>query len=56
MALVLQNAVLVDLDPPRVETGGLRIAGGQIVARAPCGLRRTMKWSIAAARWCCRAW
>ena len=33
MALVLQNAVLVDLDPPRVEAGGLRIDGGQIVAR-----------------------
>jgi putative selenium metabolism protein SsnA len=33
MALVLQNAVLVDFDPPRVETGGLRIDGGQIVAR-----------------------
>jgi len=33
MALVLQNAMLVDFDPPRVETGGLRIDGGQIVAR-----------------------
>ncbi|HEY2761744.1 MAG TPA: amidohydrolase family protein, partial [Pirellulales bacterium] len=33
MALVLQNAVLVEFDPPRVETGGLRIDGGQIVSR-----------------------
>ncbi len=33
MALVLQNAVLVDLDPAKVETGGLRIDGGQIVGR-----------------------
>ena len=33
MGLVLQNAVLVDLDPPRVEAGGLRIDGGRIVAR-----------------------
>jgi putative selenium metabolism protein SsnA len=33
MALVLQNAVLVDFDPPRVETGGLRIDEGQIVSR-----------------------
>ena len=33
MALVLQNAVLVDFDSPRVETGGLRIDGGQIASR-----------------------
>jgi putative selenium metabolism protein SsnA len=33
MALVLQNAVLVDLDPARVEMGGLRIDGGKIIAR-----------------------
>jgi cytosine/adenosine deaminase-related metal-dependent hydrolase len=30
---LLENAVLVDFDPPRVEVGGLRIEGGQIVAR-----------------------
>ncbi len=33
MALVLQNALLVDLDPPRVEAGGLRVDRGRIVAR-----------------------
>jgi putative selenium metabolism protein SsnA len=33
MGLVLQNAVLVDINPPRAEAGGLRIDGGRIVAR-----------------------
>jgi putative selenium metabolism protein SsnA len=33
MPLVLRNAILADLDPPRVETGSLRIDAGQIVAR-----------------------
>ncbi|HTQ41074.1 MAG TPA: amidohydrolase family protein [Pirellulales bacterium] len=33
MPLVLQNAVLCDIDPPRVEAGNLRIDGGKIVAR-----------------------
>jgi putative selenium metabolism protein SsnA len=33
MAIVLRNAVLADLDPPRVEVGGLRMDGGQIIAR-----------------------
>ena len=33
MPLVLRNAVLADLDPPRVETGNLRIDAGRIVSR-----------------------
>lgn len=33
MAIVLQNAVLTDLDPPRVEPGALRLDGGTITAR-----------------------
>ncbi|HZZ27058.1 MAG TPA: amidohydrolase family protein [Pirellulales bacterium] len=33
MALVLQNALLCDIDPPRVELGSLRIDGGKIAAR-----------------------
>src|SRR5262249_19050517 len=33
MALVLRNAVLADPDPPRVESGSLRIEGDRIVAR-----------------------
>lgn len=35
MAVVLQNAILVDLDPPRVEQGGLRVDGGLIAERGP---------------------
>jgi len=35
MALVLENALLADIDPVRVEAGGLRIEGGRIVARGP---------------------
>lgn len=34
MAIVLSNALLVDLDPPRVEAGAIRIDSGKIVARA----------------------
>ena len=33
MALVLTNALLVDIDPPRVERGSLRIEDGRIIAR-----------------------
>jgi putative selenium metabolism protein SsnA len=33
MPLVLHNAVLADFDPPRVESGSLRIDAGRIVAR-----------------------
>lgn len=33
MAIFLENALLADLDPIRVELGSLRIDGGQIVAR-----------------------
>jgi cytosine/adenosine deaminase-related metal-dependent hydrolase len=33
--LLLRNALLVDLDPPRVEAGDLRIRGGLIAERAP---------------------
>ncbi|HEY3245772.1 MAG TPA: amidohydrolase family protein [Phycisphaerae bacterium] len=33
MSIVLQNALLVDIDPPRVERGALRIGGSQIVQR-----------------------
>ena len=33
MAIVLTNALLLDIDPLRVETGGLRIEGGSIAAR-----------------------
>jgi putative selenium metabolism protein SsnA len=33
--MLLRNAVLVSLDPPRVEAGDLRIAGPRIVERAP---------------------
>src|SRR5215831_8816610 len=33
MGIVLRNAVLADLDPPRVEVGSLRIDGDQIVDR-----------------------
>jgi putative selenium metabolism protein SsnA len=35
MGVVLRNAVLVDLDPPGVEEGGLRVDGGFIAARGP---------------------
>lgn len=35
MTIVLTNALLVDLDPPRVEAGALRIDGNRIVARGP---------------------
>jgi len=34
MAIVLSNALLVDLDPPRLEAGAIRIDSGKIVARA----------------------
>jgi len=33
MAIVLNNAILADIDPIGVETGSLRIEGGKIVAR-----------------------
>ena len=33
MGIVLENAILVDIDPPRVEPGSLRIDTGRIVAR-----------------------
>ena len=33
MGIVLNNALLADLDPPRVESGGLRLERGTIVAR-----------------------
>lgn len=33
MPILLSNALLCDLDPPRVEPGALRLAGGRIVAR-----------------------
>ncbi|MCK4340321.1 MAG: amidohydrolase family protein, partial [Phycisphaerae bacterium] len=33
MAIVLENALLVDIDPIRVEPGNLRIDGGRIVQR-----------------------
>ena len=33
MGIVLENAILVDIDPPRVEPGGLRIDAGRIVER-----------------------
>lgn len=33
MGIVLKNALLADLDPARVERGGLRIEGGRIVER-----------------------
>jgi putative selenium metabolism protein SsnA len=33
MAIVLENALLTDLDPLRVEAGSLRLDGGRIVAR-----------------------
>jgi putative selenium metabolism protein SsnA len=33
MGIILQNALLVDIDPIRVEAGGLRIDGGVIVGR-----------------------
>lgn len=33
MAIVLSNALLVDLDPPRVEAGAIRVESGKIVAR-----------------------
>lgn len=35
MAIVLDNALLVDLDPIQVEHGSVRIDGGRIVARGP---------------------
>jgi putative selenium metabolism protein SsnA len=35
MGIVLDNAILVDLDPPRAEPGGLRTEGGLIVERGP---------------------
>src|SRR5438552_1164716 len=35
IATVLQNAILVDIDPPNVETGDLRMDGGRIVERGP---------------------
>lgn len=34
MSLLLSNALLVDMDPPRVEAGSLRLDGGRIAARA----------------------
>lgn len=33
MGIVIQNALLVDIDPPGVQSGGLRIEGGRIAAR-----------------------
>lgn len=33
MALIIENALLVDLDPLRAEMGSLRIEGGRIIAR-----------------------
>src|SRR4051794_9659106 len=33
MGIVLENAILCDIDPVRVEVGGLRIEAGKIVAR-----------------------
>src|SRR5262245_50486360 len=33
MAVVLKNAILIELDLPRVEAGGLRIEGGTIAGR-----------------------
>ena len=33
MGIVLENAILADIDPPRVEPGSLRIDGGRIVER-----------------------
>jgi putative selenium metabolism protein SsnA len=33
MGILLENAILVDIDPPRVEAGGLRIDGGRIAER-----------------------
>jgi len=35
MALVLDNALLLDIDPIRVERGGLRLENGMIAARGP---------------------
>ena len=35
MAIVLTNAILVDIDPIRVEPGGLRLGGNSIVVRGP---------------------
>lgn len=35
MGILLQNALLVDLDPPGVETGTLRIEADRIAARGP---------------------
>ncbi|MCX7717803.1 MAG: amidohydrolase family protein [Candidatus Sumerlaeaceae bacterium] len=34
MGIVLTNALLTDMDPPRVESGALRLANGLIAARA----------------------
>ncbi len=34
MGIVLENAILIDLDPKQVEIGSLRIDGGRIVERA----------------------
>jgi len=33
MAVILRNAILVDLDPPGVEEGDLRVDGGSVAAR-----------------------
>ncbi len=33
MAIILRNAILVDLDPPGVEEGELRVDSGFIAAR-----------------------
>ena len=41
MPIVLENAILVDLDPLKAETGGLRIEGGSIAARGQIVSRET---------------
>jgi putative selenium metabolism protein SsnA len=35
MSVLLTNALLVDIDPPQVQRGSLRLAGGRIAARGP---------------------
>ncbi len=51
MPLVLTNALLVDLDPPRVERGGLRIDDSRIAVRGDVTIGAATRWSIAAGRW-----
>ena len=56
MAIVLKNAILVDLDPPGVEHGELHVEDGRIAARGRGVPQRGMSSLTAGVRSSSRAW